>query len=279
MERAKRPYSIQKRSTSKKNRNVYYIQFRDPETLKYMTAVSSGKSSKSEAQNWADEQIRTGKVVASDKKGMLLETYAREFWDWDKSSYVKGKLARGRRIGHTHVKKSAGYIEQYIVTSFKGRTLASITLGDIEAWLLGLKDKGALKAKSINRICMAFRTVLKEAYRLDYIPVDPSVRIGMLAEEKLKRGVLSIAEAQELFTETAFKTAWGSDARLFTANPLPPARACARARSAPSRSRTSTRIASTSSRHGSKATALRERSGDRNGERLFPHRSPRCSLR
>lgn len=29
MERAKRPYSIQKRSTSKKNRNVYYIQFRD----------------------------------------------------------------------------------------------------------------------------------------------------------------------------------------------------------------------------------------------------------
>jgi hypothetical protein len=56
--------------------------------------------------------------------------------------------------------------------------------GDIEAWLLGLKDKGALKAKSINLIYMAFRTVLKEAYRLGYIPVDPSIRIGMLAEDK-----------------------------------------------------------------------------------------------
>jgi hypothetical protein len=81
MERSKRPYSIQKRSTSKKNRSAYYIQFRDPETLKYMLAVSSGKTSKSDAQNWADEQIRSGKVIASDKKSVLLETYAREFWD------------------------------------------------------------------------------------------------------------------------------------------------------------------------------------------------------
>ena len=96
------------------------IPIRDPATLKYMTAVSSGKS-KSEAQNWADEQLRTGKVVATDKKGMLLETYAREFWDWEKSPYVKGKLARGQRIGHTHVKKSAGYIEQYVVPAFKRR--------------------------------------------------------------------------------------------------------------------------------------------------------------
>jgi Site-specific recombinase XerD len=208
MERSKRPCSIQKRSTSKKNRYIYYIQFRDPETLKYMTAVSSGKSSKSEAQNWADEQIRTGMIIASDKKGMLLETYAHEFWDWDKSPYVKGKLARGQRIGHTHVKKSAGYIKQCIIPAFKGRTLSSIKSGDLKAWLLGLKDKGTLKAKSINLIYMAFRTVLKEAYRLGYIPVDPSAHIGML----------SIAEAQKLFTEAAFKIAWGSDPRLFTEN-------------------------------------------------------------
>jgi hypothetical protein len=52
MERAKRPYSIQKRPSAKKNRHIYYVQFRHPETGAYMTAVSSGKSSKSEALNW-----------------------------------------------------------------------------------------------------------------------------------------------------------------------------------------------------------------------------------
>jgi hypothetical protein len=85
MERAKRPYSIQKRITSKKNRSVYYVQFRDSETAQYMTAVSSGKSSKSKAMNWADEQIKSGRVIASDKKNITFETYATEFWDWDKS--------------------------------------------------------------------------------------------------------------------------------------------------------------------------------------------------
>ncbi|HRW24916.1 MAG TPA: hypothetical protein P5298_10940 [Spirochaetia bacterium] len=79
MERAKRPYSIQKRPCAKKNRHIYYVQFRHPETGAYMTAVSSGKSSKSEALNWADEQLSSGKVIAAEKKGILLETYAREF--------------------------------------------------------------------------------------------------------------------------------------------------------------------------------------------------------
>jgi integrase len=220
MERAKRPYSIQKRTTSKKNRSVYYVQFRDPETSKYMTAVSSGKSSKSDAQNWADEQIRSGKVITADKKGILLETYARDFWDWDESPYVKGKLARGQRIGRTHVKKCAGYIEQYVVPAFKGRTLASIKSGDIETWLLGLKGKGTLKAKSINLIYMAFRTILKEAFRLGFISADPTVRVQGLAEEKPRRGILSIAELKKLFAGDALATRWKGNLKLYVANIL-----------------------------------------------------------
>ncbi len=220
MERAKRPYSIQKRPTNKKNRSVYYVQFRDPETSRYLTAVSSGKSSKSEAQNWADEQIRSGKVIASDKKGMLLETYSRDFWDWDRSAYVKGKLARGQRIGRTHVEKSAGFMERFVIPEFKGRPLSSIKAGDIEAWMLALKEKGSLKPKSINLVYMAFRTVLKEAFRLGYIPVDPSSNIGMLATDKVKRDVLSIAEAKKLFSIDTLQSAWKGNVKLFAANLL-----------------------------------------------------------
>jgi hypothetical protein len=155
MERAKRLYSIQKRATSKKNRSIYYIQFRDTETAQYMTAVSSGKSSKSDAMNWADEQIRSGKVIASNKKNISFETFATEFWDWDKSPYVRGKLARGQQIGHTHVKTSAGYIARHVIPAFKGRMLGSITPADLETWLLALKKKGDLKAKSINLLILA----------------------------------------------------------------------------------------------------------------------------
>ena len=81
MERAKRPYSIQKRPTSKKNRSLYYVQFRSPETTKYMAAVSSGQTSKSNAQNLADEQIKSNKVIDSDKKNIFFEPFAKEFWE------------------------------------------------------------------------------------------------------------------------------------------------------------------------------------------------------
>lgn len=220
MERAKRPYSIQKRASAKKNRHIYYVQFRHPETGAYMTAVSSGKSSKSEALNWADEQLSSGKVIAAEKKGILLETYAHEFWDWDKSTYVKGKLLRKQRIHRTHVEKSAGYLERHVLPYFKGRTLASITPGEIESWLLGLGEKTGLKARSVNLIYTAFRTLLKEAHQQGITPTDPTLRVRTLAEEKSSRGVLSIAEAQKLLTAEAIPTLWRGNLRLFAANLL-----------------------------------------------------------
>jgi integrase len=220
MERAKRPYSIQKRPSSKKNRSVYYVQFRNPETTKYMTAVSSGQSSKSNAQNWADEQIKSGKVIVSDKKNIFFESFAKEFWDWDTSPYVKGKLARGMQIGRSHVATCAGYIERHVLPPFKGRTLASITTADVEAWLLMMKEKGGLKAKSINLIYMSFRTILKEAFRLGFISADPTIRVQGLAEEKPRRGILSIAELKKLFAGDALATRWKGNLKLYVANIL-----------------------------------------------------------
>ena len=108
MERAKRPYSIQKRVTSKKNRSICYVGFRDSGTAQHMTAVSSGKSSKSDAMNRGDEQIESGRVIASDKRNISFEAFAKEFWDWDKSPYMREEIARGLQIGHTHVRRAPG---------------------------------------------------------------------------------------------------------------------------------------------------------------------------
>lgn len=41
MERRKESYSIQKRPTKRKNRFMFYVKFRDPETDEYLNAVSS----------------------------------------------------------------------------------------------------------------------------------------------------------------------------------------------------------------------------------------------
>ncbi|HUX42033.1 MAG TPA: hypothetical protein VMV83_12785 [Rectinemataceae bacterium] len=40
-----------------------------------------------------------------------------------------------------------------------------------------MKEKDGLKAKSINLVYLAFRTILKEAFRLGFISADPTIRI------------------------------------------------------------------------------------------------------
>jgi hypothetical protein len=104
---------------------------------------------------------KTGKFSPTNT-GIFSPTATKEFWNWDTSPYVKGKLARGMQIGHSHVATCAGYIERHVLPSFKGRTLASITTADVEAWLLMMKEKGDLKAKSINFVYMSFRTGMCE---------------------------------------------------------------------------------------------------------------------
>lgn len=220
MERARRPYSIQKRLTTKKNRFRYYIQFRNPETGSYMTAVSSGASSKGEAQNWADDQIKAGKIILTDKKNILFDAFTKDFWDWDKSTYVRGKLARGQQIGRTHVKTCAGYIDRHVLPVFKGRTLSSIKPVDIENWLLDMKKRGEHKTKSINLFYMALKTIFKEAHRMGYISTDPTISIKPFAEDKFHRGILTKTEMLKLFSVENFSAAWKQNHKLYAANLL-----------------------------------------------------------
>ena len=142
MERPKRPYSVQKRPTTKKSRHIYYVKFRNPETGEYLSAVSSGLTNKSAAENWADEQIKRGKIILPGKRHVNFEDFA-----------------RGQQIGRSHARTSAGHIERHVALYFPNRTLASIKTADIERWMLALLDTGKYSAKSINLfICTLYTT-------------------------------------------------------------------------------------------------------------------------
>ncbi len=52
-----KPFTIYRRPTRKKKRYIYYIQFRD-EAGRRKTAVSSGKTTRAEAECWAYERLK-----------------------------------------------------------------------------------------------------------------------------------------------------------------------------------------------------------------------------
>ena len=154
MERPKRPYSIQKRPTIQKNRSIYYIKFRHPDTGVYISAVSSGCTSKAGAANWADEQIRVGKVRGFARGRITFGELAKEFWDYDKSSYIKGKLARGDSISQGYASISIGYCRKYLVPAFGQKVLDTLKPMDFEEFILALSQEHGLSASSVNRVYM-----------------------------------------------------------------------------------------------------------------------------
>jgi uncharacterized protein YgiB involved in biofilm formation len=61
MERSQRPFSVYRRRTKKKGSFVYYCRFRG-EDGQYVSALSTGQTSRAAAENWADTKLKDGKI-------------------------------------------------------------------------------------------------------------------------------------------------------------------------------------------------------------------------
>ena len=85
------PYTLQKRPTTKPKKFIYYCQFRDTHG-KRMTAISTGKTNKAEAREWAQERLERGLICR--KADQRFSDYTQHWFDWEKSPYIKRKRQR-----------------------------------------------------------------------------------------------------------------------------------------------------------------------------------------
>lgn len=133
------------------------------------------------------------------------------FWDYEKSPYVKEKLAYGHKITKGHCLDQANRIKNHWATYFKGRDLAEITKQDLKDFSIHLSKKKKLGQKrkvtdiplsvgTINRILKAGCVALTWAYKNDYIQVNPAADLIKFSGTAKKRGILTDAEINKLFT-------------------------------------------------------------------------------
>jgi hypothetical protein len=197
MKRPKRPYSVQKRPTVKKSRKIYYVKFRDPETGLYMSAVSSGKTNRSDACNWADDQLRTG-AFNQVRIEITFAEYAKDFWNYQVSPYIRGRLARGLQFSRTQAKTAEGYVRNHIIPFFGKMKLREITGKRIERWVLDQYEAGKVSPTSINKHLSVFRVMMREAFMNGLLASDPTVRVREVAERPVERGILKPDEVRAL---------------------------------------------------------------------------------
>jgi hypothetical protein len=73
--------------------------------------------------------IGTGAVPAGRGASILSD-----FFDYDKSAYIKDRQAHGQSIGRRYCGESLKLIRLFWELAFKGLTLASITRNDLKAF-------------------------------------------------------------------------------------------------------------------------------------------------
>jgi integrase len=152
-------------------------------------------------------------AVKSGKGSMPFAKLLETFWDYEKSPYVREKLAHKQTIGKRHCYEMGNRVRKYWIPAFNNRALNSITKADLKELSMSMAEAGLAPA-TINKTMIAGNVALSWAYQEGMIPTDPTDGLLRFSGEPKKRGVLTPKEAQQIF-----HTVW-KDKRAYVASLL-----------------------------------------------------------
>jgi integrase len=93
-------------------------------------------------------------VLENSKQAIDFVEYLTDFWDWEKSPYIKEKLRRNHGLHKRYAIEMSGTINRYWKPFFIGKSLGEITRQDIEAfitYLESLSEKAKREQEEIDK--------------------------------------------------------------------------------------------------------------------------------
>jgi integrase len=198
MERRKAPYSLQKRPTIRKNRSVFYAQFRN-ETGAYVSAVSTGCSNRDDAVRWCEQRLKNSQLKQT---GVTFQDYAEGFWKRG-SSYVEGRIAHGYSLSAGTLYVANIITNKHVIPKWGAWRLGDLTPSKIDSWIVELRREGTLSSASINHILQALRTILGQAVTEELIGENPALLVKPVKLVQAERGIPTIEEVRKLLASPA----------------------------------------------------------------------------
>ena len=137
-------------------------------------------------------------INKTNKKDLYLIPFLQEFWDYDKSPYVREKLAYGQSIGKRHCyeqTKKVHHWEKYFAADTK---ITDVTRETLREFQIALKEKN-LAPKSINMILTVGTVAFGWLADRGEISNNPSIGLRKFAGEAKKRDILNHDEVRKIF--------------------------------------------------------------------------------
>jgi hypothetical protein len=165
-------------------------------------AMKKAVISTDEARAIIDELKKRGliksAIMAGSKGDRDFVEFLLEFWDFDRSPYVKEKLRKNHGIHRNYVLEQFHIVKRYWQNSFSGRLLGEITREDLEAFINSLEAR-ELSFSRKNLIIKAGTIALKWCFAKGLIENDITSGITLFSGKTPKRQILSPDMVQKLF--------------------------------------------------------------------------------
>ncbi|MDR0442563.1 MAG: tyrosine-type recombinase/integrase [Treponema sp.] len=192
----------------------YYAYDDDGERLGPWT---TGQFTKTAARNYCNAQIRKGVLVPGIKGMTTFAVYAAEFWNWEKSEYLKDRRKR-RKLTQGYADKCQKVADFTLIPYFGTMRLDRITGEVIDKWLdhmIAEKKENS----TINGYFGTLMTMMKWAAKKRYILRDPFLDVQRLMNDRKEKQLITLEEFKTMFVDD-WKTVWNNDVVLYTANKL-----------------------------------------------------------
>ena len=137
--------------------------------------------------------------------------FLESFWDYDKSEYIRDRLAHGFRFGRSHARECQNRLKSVLAPFFGEKKLNCVTADDLKKLSNQLADRG-LSTSTINQIMLVACTPLKWAFKENILPSNPVIGLTKFSITNKERGILTEDEAKAVFAVT-----W-KDKRAFVAS-------------------------------------------------------------
>jgi integrase len=139
-------------------------------------------------------------VIAGDGADTeLLIDFLYRFWDYEKSPYVREKLAYGHSIGKRHCQDQGTRLPHWKDYFPKDTRLRDVTRDRLRDFQLHLKEKG-LAPKTVNLIIDAGVSALAWAADKGILRENPGAGLRKFSGKSKKRGILDPKEIKKLFS-------------------------------------------------------------------------------
>jgi integrase len=184
--------------------------------LAYKDAAKKIKT-KAEAEILLKEMKRMGwiksYVLTESPAAQDFTLFLSDFWDWERSPYIKEKRRKNHGIHRAHCIRQGQAAALYWKPFFQNRILGDITAADVDAFINHLGDK-PLSAARKNGVILAGTKPLRWAFSKGRIETDPTRGHILFSGEDKERQILSPSSATAVF-----RVAW-KDERAKLANML-----------------------------------------------------------